>query len=95
MYKFTVSNEVIGYATTPSYIKKLDNGCYGFCSEADAEGVAVNGVPYRLDGKELNGLPIVEVKEIGDSEFFIYVMEANDALNTLGVQTEEVPNDEK
>ena len=95
MYQFTANKEVIGYSVTPNYIKKLDNGRYGFCSEIEAEGVAVNGVPYRLDGKELDNLTVAEVKEIADNEFFNYVMQSNAALAMLGVQTEEVTTDEE
>lgn len=93
MYQFIANDEVIGYSVTPNYVKKLDNGRYGFCSEDEATGVAVNGVPYRLDGKELDDLPVAEVKEIPDSEFFGYVMQSTAALNMLGVQTEGVTTD--
>lgn len=100
MYQFTVSNEVVGYAVTPTYIKKLDNGCYGLCSQAEAEGVAVRSTPYRLEGKELDNLPVVNVEEVDDGTFFESVLTTNQAnatyvesLNTLGVQTEEVTND--
>ena len=88
MYQFTVNSEVVGYSVTPNYIKKFDNGCYGFCSEDEATGVAVGGTPYSLNGKELDDLPVAEVKEIADYEFFNYMMQANAALKTLGVQTE-------
>ena len=88
MYKFTASNEIIGYAILPTYIKKMDNGCYGLCSAAEATGVVVGGAPYALNGRELDDLPTVEVKEISDVEFMNYVMQANAALKTLGVQTE-------
>lgn len=90
MYQFISNNETIGYSVTPMYIKKLDNGNYSPCAYEDAEGVAVNSTPYSLSGKDLDGLPTAEVKEISDSEFFSYVMQSNAALNVLGVQTEEV-----
>lgn len=93
MYQFTASNEVIGYAIMPTYIKKMDNGCYGLCSAAEATGVVVGGAPYALNGRELDELPTVEVKEISDSEFFSYVMQSNAALTMLGVETQEVLND--
>lgn len=86
MYQFTVSDEIIGYAIMPTYIKKMDNGCYGLCSAAEATGVVVGGAPYAL--RELDDLPVAEVKEISDVEFMNYVMQANAALKTLGVQTE-------
>lgn len=93
MYQFTVNHEVVGYSVTPNYIKKMDNGCYGFCTETEATGVAINGAPYALIGKELDDLPVADVKEVADYEFFGYVMQSNAALNMLGVETEEVLDD--
>lgn len=87
MYQFTTNNEVIGYAIEPTYIKKMDNGCYGLCSKVEATGVVVGGEPYAL--RELDDLPVAEVKEISDVEFMNYVLQANAALKTLGVETEE------
>ena len=88
MYQFTSNNKIVGYAAEPTYIKKLENGRYGLCAAYEAEGVVVGGKPYAL--RELDDLPVVEIKAISDSEFFNYVMQANNALNMLGVQTEEV-----
>ena len=91
MYQFTSDNKIVGYAAEPTYIKKLENGRYGLCAAYEAEGVVVGGKPYAL--RELDDLPVAEVKTISDSEFFNYVMQANNALNMLGVQTEEVTTD--
>lgn len=85
MYQFTSNGEVIGYAVEPNYIKKLDNGCYGLCNEEEATGVSVNGTPYRLDGKELDGLPIAEISEIPDGNLSNEVLDMKEALSILGV----------
>lgn len=85
MYVFKANGEVIGYSTTPNYIKFMDNGCYGLCKEEEAVGVAVEGTPYRLDGKEFNNLPVAEVEEIEDHEFFMSIKDMQAALNLLGV----------
>ena len=85
MYQFTANGEVIGYAAEPNYIKKLDNGCYGLCNEEEATGVSVNCTPYRLDGKELDGLPIAEVAEIPDGNLSNEVLDMKEALSILGV----------
>ena len=92
MYQFTSDNKIVGYAAEPTYIKKLDNGSYGLCNALEAEGVVVGGKPYAL--RELDDLPVAEIKTISDSEFFNYVMQANNALNMLGVVTEEVAANE-
>ena len=85
MYRFTANGEVVGYAARQNYIKKLDNGCYGLCNEEEATGVSVNGTPYRLDGKELDELPIAEISEIPDSNLSNEVLDMKEALNILGV----------
>ena len=85
MYQFTANGEVIGYAVEPNYIKKLDNGCYGLCNEEEATGVSVNGAQYRLDGKELDGLPIAEISEITDGDLSNEVLDMKEALSILGV----------
>ena len=85
MYQFTANGEFIGYAVEPNYSKKLDNVCYGHCNEEEATGVSVNGTPYRLDGKELDGLPIAEVAEIPDGNLSNEVLDMKEALSILGV----------
>ena len=35
----------------PTYVKPLDNGSLGLCSEADAHGIAYEGEVYHLNGK--------------------------------------------
>lgn len=86
MYQFTSNNKIVGYAAEPTYIKKLENGLYGLCAVYEAEGVVVCGKPYAL--REFDDLPVAEIKAISDSEFFNYVMQANNALNVLGVTTD-------
>ena len=85
MYCFAVDSKIVGYAVEPNYIKKLDNGCYGLCNEEEATGVSVNGTPYRLDGKELDGLPIAEISEIPDGNLSNEVLDMKEALSILGV----------
>ena len=87
MYKIIKDGALVGITTAPTYIKMQENGCYGLCSAVEATGVVVGGAPYAL--RELDDLPVAEVKEISDVEFMNYVMRANAALKTLGVETEE------
>ena len=91
MYQFTSDNKIVGYAIEPTYIKKLENGRYGLCAAYEAEGIVAGGKPYAI--RELDDLPIVKIKTISDGEFFNYVIQANNALNILGIQTEEVATD--
>lgn len=67
MYKIIKDGATVGLTGAPNYIKKLDNGCYGLCSEQEAQGVAFNGVPYQLaDRAEMGGLEVVTVAEANE-----------------------------
>ena len=67
MYKIIKDGATVGLTGAPNYIKKLDNGCYGLCSEQEAQGVAFNGVPYQLaDRAEMGGLEAVTVAEANE-----------------------------
>ena len=67
MYKIIKDGATVGLTGAPNYIKKLDNGCYGLCSEQEAQGVAFNGVPYQLaDRAEMGGLEAVTVAEVNE-----------------------------
>ena len=68
MYKILKEGTLVGIASAPTYIKKLDNGCYGLCSPEEAQGIAFDGKPLQLDGKtEMGGLDVVAVDEEADS----------------------------
>lgn len=89
MYQFSVNNEVIGYAVEPIYIRRMDNGCYGLCSKFEATGIVVGNTPYSINETMLDDLAVAEIKTISDNEFFNYVVQANNALSILGVETEK------
>ena len=40
----------IALVINPTYICKSKNGCYALCSEGQAQGVVVDGVPYSIMG---------------------------------------------
>ena len=48
----TSNGERIGMTETPTYIKQAENGCYNLCPEPEASGIAFEGTPYRLLGRE-------------------------------------------
>lgn len=90
MFTFTVDGKVIGCAITPSYIKLLANGYYGLCKAEEAEGVVVDGAPFGLAGKGINNLPIVEVDEINDYEFFMSIKESQKTINEYEAAFSEI-----
>lgn len=65
MYRIMKNGVMIGLGDKPSYIRMQDNGSYGFCDKADAQGVAVDSKPYHLDGMdELTGAETVSVETV-------------------------------
>lgn len=50
MYSIVRDNLEIGIVDQPTYIRMQDNGAYGLCTEAEAEGIAYNGTPYHVWG---------------------------------------------
>lgn len=53
MYKIVGADGAqLGYTEKPTYIRKSKNGCYVMCGEPDATGIAHNGTPYHLFGRE-------------------------------------------
>ena len=70
-YKFMKNDgSHIGTQLEIVYIRLLDNGYYGLCSEEEAQGVVVNGNPYHLEGrKELPNLETVSFTKITDNAY--------------------------
>ena len=67
MYRIVKDGATVGITGALNYIKLQDNGCYGLCSEAEAQGVAFGGVPYQLESKiEMGGLEAVTVAEVNE-----------------------------
>ena len=52
MYKIIKGETTIGMTERPNYIRKLDNGAYTLCDEPQAQGVAYEGTPYHLWGRD-------------------------------------------
>lgn len=57
MYRI-IDNETgatVALTEAPNYITKADNGCFVLCRPEEAEGIAWEGSPYAILGKELEG----------------------------------------
>lgn len=46
---------VLAMTERPNYITRADNGCFALCRPEEATGIAWEGTPYALFGKELEG----------------------------------------
>ena len=68
MYKIIKDGVIVGITGAPTYIKMMDNGCYGLCSEEEAQGIAFDGVAYHMDGRtKMDGVDTTSVEEEHDS----------------------------
>lgn len=68
MYKITKNGSVVGLTGQPTHIRLQENGCYGLCSEQEAQGIAFGGTPYQLaDRAEMGGLEVVTMAEENDA----------------------------
>lgn len=74
MYSIVKGNLEIGIVDKPTYIRMQENGAYGLCEEADAEGIAYNNTPYHvwgmpeLAGEGVESVALVEF-DIGNRIF--------------------------
>ena len=70
LYQFYKNDEIVGTKAQPNWIYLQRNGCYGLCDYDKCEGVAINGTPYHLEGREgLSDLETVNYKMITEEEF--------------------------
>ncbi len=46
---------VLAMTEQPNYITRAENGCFVLCPEEEALGIAWEGIPYALFGRELEG----------------------------------------
>ena len=68
MFKIVKDGAVVGITGEPTYIKMLDNGCFGLCSKNEAQGVAFSGTPYHLNGRtEMVGADTANMEEENDA----------------------------
>ena len=68
MYKIVKDGAVVGITGEPTYIKMLDNGCFGLCSKNEAQGVVFDSTPYHLNGRtEMVGADTANMEEESDA----------------------------
>ncbi len=79
MYAVVKGGNVIGIVEKPRFIKKVD-GVYVEAEESEAQGVALNSVPYNLPGGEMEGLETVDLNEVNGGEYIMAQQGAVDAL---------------
>lgn len=85
MFAIVKDNEIIGLCEHPRYIKKHNN-VFIEVSEAEAEGVAIGGVAYSLNGGIPEAEPVV-IKELDGAEYIfqerIRLSKTEDAIASI------------
>lgn len=69
MYEIIKGGVVLAMTEKPTYIRVAENGCYTLCEAAQAQGVAVAGSVYHLEGlPALEGAEDVTLRETDAGE---------------------------
>ena len=70
MYKIIKKDAVLGIVSNLTWVCMQDNGCYGLTVEDNAQGIALNGTVYHVNGHpELDGAETVSVEEVDDGVY--------------------------
>lgn len=70
LYQFYKDNEIVGTKAQPNWIYLQSNGYYGLCDYDNCEGVAIDGNPYHLEGREgLSDLETISFRMITEQEY--------------------------
>lgn len=94
LYQFIKNNgEIVGTKAQPNWIYLQSNGYYGLCDFNKCEGVAIDGTPYHLEGREgLSDLETVSFKMITEQEYAEQIRKEQQEL--LDIVSGEVTIDE-
>ena len=50
MYRIKKADQLLALVDEPVYVRMQENGCYGLCDLSQAQGIALNGTVYHLEG---------------------------------------------
>ena len=91
LYQFIkTDDEIVGTKAAPNWIYLQKNDCFGLCDFEKCEGVAIDGVPYHLEGREgLSDLETVSFIEITEEEYKAQLLaEQQEILDIITGETE-------
>lgn len=70
MYKIIKKDAVLGIVSNLTWVCMQENGCYGLTVEDNAQGIALNGTVYHVNGHpKLDGAETVSVEEVDDGVY--------------------------
>lgn len=85
MYRIVKDGSVMAYVEQPHYIRLHTNGCFVKTTEENAQGIAIQSIPYHLLGKE--DLPgAVATVAISEVDGGAVLINQQDSINEL-IQT--------
>ena len=71
LYQFIKENgEIVGTKAAPNWIYLQTHGYFGLCNFDECEGVAIDGIPYHLEGRtEIKDLETVTFRMVTEEEY--------------------------
>ena len=84
--------ESLGLTEAPNFIRQSKNGCFVLCPEPEASGIAFEGVPYRLMGRQapegMEALETVTLVEADAGQLFKDSEQVNADIDSICVDHE-------
>lgn len=78
MFRLIQNGVVVALGDAPRYIRKQANGCYGFCTREEAQGVAVDSIPYSLDDVTIEDTSSTDVASDLTAASAVYAKQADE-----------------
>lgn len=70
MYQIIKENILVGIVGKPTWVRMQDNGSYGLTDEKTAQGIALDGMVYHVNGHpSLDSVETVSVVEVDDGVY--------------------------
>ena len=78
MFRLIQNGVMVGLGDKPSYIRMQENGSYGFCDKADAQGVAVDSTAYTFDTVTMEDTTSTDVASDLTAASAVYAKQADE-----------------
>ena len=84
MYEIIKDGAVLALTESPNYIRLHPDGFYILCEQTEAQGVALNGIPYHLFGRTaMEGLETVVLAETDAGR----ILQEQETVNSIAFVT--------
>lgn len=93
MYKITLNDKLLALVKKPHYIRVNPNsGVYVESIPSEAEGIAVNSIPYNLEGFNISENGTVKIQEVEEYEYLLAKIASIEALENAICDLDETIN---